>query len=735
MKRARVVILVLLLLRLAPAPAAATTHIGLYDWGYGSALLDDLILNQGLDASYTRYSPASFASVSDFSVQDVWLVPSHGNPATYDGLRSNPTFQSGAAFFRVLIMGADPDVAYPSSAGASTLMLNALHWAAEAGQPGLIVLGDLNSALDWLPPSWGVAPVFRECTDYIQIDAAQAGHPVNAALTSSLLSNWGGAGGCTAYTVFSGDLVGWTTLHRQANTGLPVTIARDFCPGPPGDCDGDGVADGADNCPRVANPDQADGDGDGLGDACDNCPAVANPDQADRDGNGIGDACQDTDGDGVIDIVDNCPTTANADQADADGDGVGDVCDICPGHDDHVDGDHDGVPDGCDNCPTVANPGQADANGNGIGDACDDRDGDGIVDVDDNCPDVPNPNQADGDGDGTGDACDPCTDIDGDGFGDPGFPANTCPLDNCPAIFNPGQEDANGDGIPDACFVLSVLGATGGQDFELIASAQKTVRTARQQGQIGANFRSTVDGSLCAPKVRLDCGEVDQDLIATARSGTAVVFTRTTDCGSSVVNVITGGGKALLYTEVAPFMNQVDFVDASGNDPRVATCAAALAAASVASARFAALPPTQTLGDITVAFGAEYHIDVHGGGVVNIQSVTLEGGDYQRGYGGFLVIDANSSDSVVINVKGKLSVGRLAAIYRPSNLYAALTTVINLPGRGPSVAIEKEGSVTPALLAPGRTVRIDGSALTEGPTSLAVVWGKSLRLATNVLIE
>lgn len=35
------------------------------------------------------------------------------------------------------------------------------------------------------------------------------------------------------------------------------------------DFDGDGVSDDDDNCPSVANPDQADTDGDGLGDACD----------------------------------------------------------------------------------------------------------------------------------------------------------------------------------------------------------------------------------------------------------------------------------------------------------------------------------------------------------------------------------------------------------------------------------------------------------------------------------
>ena len=59
------------------------------------------------------------------------------------------------------------------------------------------------------------------------------------------------------------------------------------------DSDGDGVGDpgnssvlcGLDNCPSVANPDQADSDADGVGDACDNCWTKANLDQADSDGN------------------------------------------------------------------------------------------------------------------------------------------------------------------------------------------------------------------------------------------------------------------------------------------------------------------------------------------------------------------------------------------------------------------------------------------------------------------
>lgn len=41
---------------------------------------------------------------------------------------------------------------------------------------------------------------------------------------------------------------------------------------PGGDADGDGLANQSDNCPRDANPDQADTDRDGVGDVCDSTP-------------------------------------------------------------------------------------------------------------------------------------------------------------------------------------------------------------------------------------------------------------------------------------------------------------------------------------------------------------------------------------------------------------------------------------------------------------------------------
>ncbi len=76
-------------------------------------------------------------------------------------------------------------------------------------------------------------------------------------------------------------------------------------------------------------------------------------------------ADSDFDLDGIRDGYDNCPELANLDQNDTDGNGVGDECDIGP------DEDFDGVPDDVDNCVLVPNPRQEDADDDGAGDVCD----------------------------------------------------------------------------------------------------------------------------------------------------------------------------------------------------------------------------------------------------------------------------------------------------------------------------------------------------------------------------
>ena len=106
------------------------------------------------------------------------------------------------------------------------------------------------------------------------------------------------------------------------------------------DTDGDGVADGSDNCPNTpagARVDawgcELDSDGDGVKDSMDECPGT--PSGVAVGANGCP---NDSDGDGVSDDKDQCPNTpagepvdANGCELDDDGDGVVNRLDECPG--------------------------------------------------------------------------------------------------------------------------------------------------------------------------------------------------------------------------------------------------------------------------------------------------------------------------------------------------------------------------------------------------------------------
>lgn len=259
------------------------------------------------------------------------------------------------------------------------------------------------------------------------------------------------------------------SLHAGSNTLRFDTTNGGFSNNPSGlvfkavatydmDTDGDGVADGSDNCPSVSNARQTDSDRDGVGDACDSkplrfeaegflgrmtdvsttgAPASQQYDTGPYDWSGTGQLIFNDGGsqsasftttisvpqDDTYDLKGAVTKSYNTGiyQLKIDGKVVGPTVDsyLNPPAINVVDYGYVPLTAGTHSLTftvTGKNP-----SSNGYIAAVDyieltsspDSDGDGVRDRTDNCPNAANPGQANLDGDPLGDACDP--DIDGDG--------------------------------------------------------------------------------------------------------------------------------------------------------------------------------------------------------------------------------------------------------------------------------------------------------------------------------
>lgn len=203
--------------------------------------------------------------------------------------------------------------------------------------------GTLDYAGEMLAVAESVARSFHEPTYRGAADSAIPFVPTSSALALPVstpdadIAAIVAAGGTPFDEVVAiGDLPAFPDNVDHNTLVLPDSILAEIAalmactltqPGEESDLDADGLDDACDD----------DDDGDGVLDGEDGCPSIAEDLQIDSDGDGLGDACDDDDDDdGVDDTADNCSTTPNADQANADMDDLGDACDPTPGAEDTV---------------------------------------------------------------------------------------------------------------------------------------------------------------------------------------------------------------------------------------------------------------------------------------------------------------------------------------------------------------------------------------------------------------
>ena len=183
-------------------------------------------------------------------------------------------------------------------------------------------------------------------------------------------------------------------------------------------------------------------------------------------------------------------------------------------------------------------------------------------------------------------------------------------------------------------------------------------------------------------------------LVAVAGPGAQAVRASSRGDVNVFLGLLVTGGGAFVGADQA----EVQALDTSGTHAQVAACTQAMADAQAGSQMLAALTPTLDYGDIVLTGDEELEINVGAGvNVIRANKVILRASPIS--YPPVLRINTvPETESVIINTD-ELSAG-----------YASIVeggpTMINVPGRGPSVRLNKYSGVRVPVLAPERIVKL-----------------------------
>ncbi len=140
-----------------------------------------------------------------------------------------------------------------------------LRWSAIAALAALVGCASPTTVLVDVTSVDGSAPSSLSLSVYDAFHALVRARPGATRVPGTIVLELPDAPSALRIVVAGAPLLGGTRVQNVAGRQTRAAIALSSSDA---DADGDGVPDDLDNCPTVANGDQADADGDGRGDAC-----------------------------------------------------------------------------------------------------------------------------------------------------------------------------------------------------------------------------------------------------------------------------------------------------------------------------------------------------------------------------------------------------------------------------------------------------------------------------------